>query len=242
MRSRSITCLPVLLMRPTFVRLAAAALVSLVATARTAGAQTPVLTTVDPAASRIYVFVDKGGLIGHTHAIVGRLAGGTIAFGSQQQAGSLTFDMRTFIADTPEARQALKLDGSVDASTQQQTTANMLGPDVLDAQRHPSAIFTIQSAMPAPVSRPDAPPVYNLVGVFNLHGVSRPLTVAAQVEDHPQHLVLRGSFVLRQTDHGIKPYAKLGGVISIADDLQVHGVIRLVKQPAAVPATNEPPR
>lgn len=223
-------------------RTAAVIGIGLLAIARTAAAQPPVMTTVDPAASRIYVFVDKGGLIGHTHAIVGRLTGGTIAFGSQEQAGSLTFDMRSFVADTPEARRALKLTGDVDASTQQQTTANMLGPDVLDAQRHPTALFSIRSALPTPVPRPDAPPVYNLDGVFTLHGVSRPLTVAAHVEDHPQHLVLRGSFVLTQTDHGIKPYAKLGGVISIADDLEVHGVLRLVKQPAAVPATNEAPR
>jgi polyisoprenoid-binding protein YceI len=215
---------------------------SLVATGRTATAQPPVPTTIDTAASRVYVFVDKGGLIGHMHAIAGRLAGGQIAFGSRQNAGSLTFDMRSFIADTPEARRALRLEGAVDASTQQQTTTNMLGPDVLDVQRHPAAVFTIQSAVPVPVPRPAAAPAYRLEGTFSLHGTSRPLTVVVTLEDHPDHVVMRGSFPLEQTDYGIKPYAKLGGVISIADTLQVHGVIRLVKQPAAVPTINEIPR
>lgn len=44
---------------------------------------------VDPASSRIYVFVDKGSLIGHTHAIEGRLAGGDVVLGRRQQAGRL---------------------------------------------------------------------------------------------------------------------------------------------------------
>lgn len=215
---------------------------SLLASGRNVAAQAPVPTTVDAAASRIYVFVDKGGLIGHTHAIAGRMTGGQLAFGSQENAGGLTFDMRSFIADTPEARQALRLEGTVDASTQQQTTANMLGPDVLDVQRHPAAVFTIQSAVPAPVARPDAAPAYRLTGTFTLHGTTRPLTIVATLEDHPDHVVMRGSFPLKQTDYGIKPYAKLGGVISIADILQVHGVIRLVKQRGAVPAVNEPSR
>lgn len=184
--------------------------------------------TVDVAASRIYVFVDKGSLIGHSHAIVGRLAGGELMLGRREQAGRLVFDMRSMLADTPEARTALKLDGDVDASTRNQTTANMLGPDVLDVARHPIATFAIQSALPVGQAAAGQPMSYRLDGTFTLRGAARPLAVTVTFEPRAEDAVMRGRFTLTQTDFGIHPYAKLGGIISIADALQVYGGLRLV--------------
>lgn len=190
--------------------------------------------TVDAASSRIYVFVDKGSLIGHTHAIEGRLAGGEVMLGRQQQAGRVVFDMRSMLADTPAARTALKLDGEIDASTRDQTTANMLGPDVLDAATHPTATFLINSAVPVEQAGPGQRPAYRLEGTFTLRGATRPLVVMATFEQRQGDAVLRGQFTLTQTDYGIRPFAKLGGIISIADTLQVVGGLRLL--PAATEA------
>lgn len=195
---------------------------------------------IDAASSRVWTFVDKGGLVGHVHAVEGRVASGWIALGAGERAGSLVFDMRSFRADTPDARRALRLDGAIDASTQQQTNANMLGPEVLDVARHPTAGFEIQSALPAE-PRPDGRPVYDLVGVFTLKGVPRPLTVRADVEDLGGALLLRGLFPIRQTDFGMKPYAKFGGVVGIADELRIRGDILIPKAaPPAQPAAPHP--
>lgn len=211
---------------------------ALLAIAAPAGAQpAPTPLAVDAAASRVWTFVDKGGLVGHVHAVEGRLSSGWIAPGARERAGELVFDMRSFRADTPDARRALRLDGEVDANTQQQTNDNMLGPQVLDVARHPTASFQIDSALLAP-AQPGKPPAYDLVGAFTLHGARRPLTVRAQFEDLGDAVRLVGMFPIRQTEFGIKPFAKFGGVVAIADELKIWGDIRIPKavpRPAAAP-------
>ena len=187
---------------------------------------------VDIDGSRIYVFVGKTGL-GHDHGIVGRLASGRVILDAPQNAGQLVFDMQSLLADTPEARKALGLAGETDASTRKQTTANMLGPDVLDVARHPTATFDIESAL-----RPERPvkgakPTVDLVGTFTLHGVARKVVIPAEVGAAGRVLRLIGSFRIKQTDFGIKPYKKLGGVVGVTDELVIHGDIRIAATPVA---------
>lgn len=185
--------------------------------------------TVDVGASRIYVLVGKSGLVGHVHAIEGRLISGQVALGAREQAGALVFDMRSFLADTAVARKVLGLEGDVDASTQQQTNANMLGSEVLDVARHPTARFDIRSAVPRAQARQGGPPAYELTGIFTLHGAQQPLALMAEVEDHGDTLRLRGGFAVKQTAFGMKPYAKFGGMVGVADELKIWGDISLAK-------------
>jgi len=192
---------------------------------------------VDLQASRVFVFVGKTGL-GHNHAVVGRLQGGQVRLGAADQAGMLVFDMRSFDADTPEARAALGLPGQTDPITRKQVNDNMLGADVLDVTRHPTATFLIRSALPAPNLSRDRRPVYSLAGAFTLHGVTRDIVVPVEVEQRGQALRLRGGFAVKQTDFGMRPYQKLGGVVGVADELQISGEILVAAAPvgAAVPA------
>ena len=184
----------------------------------------PVPGDVDLAASRVYVFVGKTGL-GHNHAVSGLLQAGRIAIGAADQAGMLVFDMRSFVADTAEARKALGLPGETDASTQQQVQTNMAGPDVLDVVRHPTATFQIRSALSSRQQAPGRPPVYELLGGFTLHGVTRDVMIPVEVEQRGEWLRLRGMFVIKQTEFGMKPYKKLGGVVGVADELRITGDI-----------------
>lgn len=196
-----------------------------------AAAQTPAAApwAVDLVASRVYILVGKSGLIGHVHAVEGRLAAGQITLGAREQAGALVFDMRSFLADTPAARKMLGVEGDIDASTQQQTNANMLGPEVLDVARHPTARFDIRSSMPAALQQPGRLPAYDLVGTFTLHGATRPLALAAETEENGAGVRIRGGFSIRQTDFGMKPYAKFGGMVGVADELKIWGDILLPK-------------
>ena len=182
---------------------------------------------IDTAASRIYVLVGKSGLVGHVHAVEARLASGHLRLGATAQAGQWTFDMQSFVVDTPAARTMLGLAGEVDASTREQTQANMLGPEVLDVARHPIATFRIDSALPSTQARPQAAAAYDLRGTFVLKGVERPLAVTAAVEDRAGTLLLRGSFPLKQSAYGMKPYAKFGGMVGVADELKIWGDVWL---------------
>jgi hypothetical protein len=179
---------------------------------------------VDLTASRVYVFVGKTGL-GHNHAVSGLLQAGRVAIGAADQAGILVFDMRSFTADSAEARKALGLPGETDASTQKQVQANMTGPDVLDVARHPTATFQIRSAGSSKQQVQGRPPVYELIGAFTLHGVTREVMIPVEVEQRGEWLRLRGMFVIKQTDFGMKPYTKLGGVVGVADELRITGDI-----------------
>ena len=199
------------------------------------GGQPPMPGDVDLAGSRVYVFVGKTGL-GHDHAVIGKLVSGSVRLDAAEDAGQLVFDMRSFLADTPEARKVLGLAGQTDESTRRQTTDNMLGPDVLDVGRHPTATFDIGSALRA--ARPGAGPrpTVDLVGAFTLHGVTRKVVIPVEIESHGPILRLTGSFRIKQTDFGIKPYKKLGGVVGVADELSIHGDIRIAATPVPGPS------
>lgn len=177
---------------------------------------------VDLATSRVYVFVGKTGL-GHNHAVSGLLQAGRVAVGAGDQAGVLVFDMRSFTADTAEARKALGLPGETDASTQKKVQASMIGPDVLDVARHPTATFQIRSALSSKQQVQGRPPVYELIGAFTLHGATREVMIPVEVDQRGEWLRLRGMFVIKQTDFGMKPYKKLGGVVGVADELRITG-------------------
>ena len=194
---------------------------------------------VDLTASRVYVFVGKTGL-GHNHAVSGLLQAGRVALGAAEQAGLLVFDMRSFTADTAEARKALGLPGETDASTQKQVQVNMTGPEVLDVARHPTATFQIRSALSSKQQVSGRPPVYELIGAFTLHGVTRDVMIPVEVEQRGEWLRLRGMFVIKQTDFGMKPYKKLGGVVGVADELRITGDILVRATPPAGGVTQAP--
>lgn len=192
------------------------------------GQQPPAAGDVDIAGSRVYVFVGKTGL-GHEHAVTGAVAAGRVRLGAAERAGTLVFDMRSFRADLPEARKLLGLEGETDPGTRKQVDDNMLGPAILDVSRHPTATLEIRSALPATQRSADGKTAYDLVGMFTLHGTARPVAIRAEAEMAGSVVRLWGSFVIRQTDYGIKPFSKLGGVIGVADELRIYGDIRVAK-------------
>ena len=182
---------------------------------------------VELAGSRVYVFVGKAGL-GHDHAVAGSLQAGRLRLGAAEQAGTLVFDMRSFRADTPEARKILGLPGATDDGTRKQVDDNMLGPAVLDVAKHPTATFEVRSSLPSPRPAAAGKTAYDLVGLFTLHGVTRPVTIRVEAEAADPLVRLWGGFAIKQTDFGMKPFAKFGGVVGVADELRIYGDIRVL--------------
>jgi polyisoprenoid-binding protein YceI len=177
---------------------------------------------VDVERSRAYVKVGATGL-GHEHGCEGRLQEGTIALGAAHSAGKIVFDMKSFTADSAEARKYAGLSEETDQSTADQVTATLRGARVLDVARHPTAVFEIDSAAVAGSDAKTGATRYQLVGKFTLHGVTRPLELEATAEKDGDAVRLRGNFKILQSDHGIKPYTKLLGTIGVADSLTIWG-------------------
>ncbi len=179
-----------------------------------------IVGAVDVSHSRVYVFVDKRGL-GHQHAVEGRLQQGMfhIQPGQMPQA-ELVFDMTSFRADTDQARRWVGLPGKTDATTQKKVTQNMLGPQVLDVRRFPTARFRLTSVQPR---RDDKGQPYLVIqGQFTLHGVTRPVAVAARAKEFAQGVRIVGQLTIRQTQFGIKPYTAALGAVGVADPLTIY--------------------
>lgn len=204
---------------------------SVIAAAPAGAADAPTKTLapgdVHVANSRVYIRVEKTGL-GHVHGVVGMLSSGHVTLEADQDAGQLVFDATSFLADVAYARKYLGVAGETDVDTQREVTANMLGAEVLDVKKFPTATFDIVSTRKATQAGRQGLPVYEFVGEFTLHGVKRPLQFLAEVENRGEFLRIRGQFSLRQSEYGIKPLRKALGAIGVADDLTVHGDIIVV--------------
>lgn len=174
------------------------------------------------ASSRVYALVGKTGF-GHEHGIAGSLKSGRILLGASQNAGQLVFDMASFVADTDAARAKVGLEGKSSDSTREQVTANMLGKDVLNVAKYPTAVFKIDSAVALPARAANEPNRYQLSGSFTLQKATRPLSVVAEVREVNGWRLVQGAFRLKQTDYGITPFTKAFGAIGVADEMTVWG-------------------
>ena len=179
--------------------------------------------------SRVYVFVGKTGF-GHEHGVVGQIKQGRISLDAPRDAGGLVFDMASFAADTPDARQFVGLQTPTDASTQQQVNANMRGAAVLDVARFPTASFSIKEIVKLPQASPRGGLQYQFNGDFSLHGVSRPIQVIAEAEEQNGWTHLRGGFSMLQSQFGITPFTKAFGAVGVTDELRVWGDLWIAKQ------------
>ena len=93
--------------------------------------------------SRVYVKVGKVGL-GHEHAASGKIKSGSLHLDKPDASGSfgtLVFDMTTFEADSESARAYIGLPGKTDDDTKKKVNENMLGKEVMDVAKYPTATF-----------------------------------------------------------------------------------------------------
>lgn len=182
---------------------------------------------VDVEASRIYVKVGSATRLGHRHGVEGRLKSGAVALGA---GGELVFDMTSFTADTEEARKVVGLAGAkMSENEAKKVSQTMLSAEVLDVERFPTATYKVIIIKPAERQEAGEPGVYQVNGRLDLHGAEQPLSFKAKLERTNKEGVLRlsGSFAIRQTDFGIKPYSGAGGLAKVADELEVYGELFL---------------
>ena len=177
---------------------------------------------VQTEASRVYVFVEKTGL-GHQHGVEARLLKSSLALGASEDAGKLVFDMRSFDADTAVARKYVGLTGTTDENTRSAVNENMKGSAVLDVGRYPTATLDVTSAKATGQTSAKGLPVYQIHGLFTLHGTQRPLSFMVEVEQARGWLHIKGAFSIKQTEYGIKPYSKALGAVGVADELRIYG-------------------
>ncbi len=182
---------------------------------------------VDIDASQVYIKVGSASRLGHPHGVEGKFKSGKLALGGK---GEFVFDMTSFAADTAEARKRVGLAGKkVSENEAKKVTETMRGAEVLDVGQYPTAAFSIASIVPADKQAAGEPGAYQLEGNFTLHGTEQKLAFKAGIEKTDKQGILKmsGTFTIRQTDFGMKPYSAAGGLAKVADELEVTGDLTL---------------
>ena len=175
--------------------------------------------------SRVYVRVGKVGL-GHEHGASCKLKSGALHLDKPDASGSygkLVFDMTSFEADSDASRKYVGLEGSTDEATRKQVNENLLGKDVLDIEKYPTATFEAKRITKLDELSKRGLPKYKFEGDFTLHGTTKPLEFAADVEVVKGWNHLRGGFAILQSVYGIKPYSKMLGAVGVSDRLLIYG-------------------
>jgi polyisoprenoid-binding protein YceI len=96
---------------------------------------------------------------------------------------------------------ALRVIGGDDSEKDRaEVQKTMLGPEVLDSERHQEIVFKSTSAEPTGQGR------WTLRGNLTLRGQNRPITVQVTLKDGRY----TGEATVKQTDFGIKPPGKAG--------------------------------
>jgi polyisoprenoid-binding protein YceI len=176
---------------------------------------------IDPEKSVVTLLVRRAGKLsnfGHVHVVTSENETGRVWFGVTPDLSG--FEVRVpvneLVVDDPAARAAAgpEFAATVPEDARAGTRRNMLGPDVLDVASYPEIV--VSSVGPLADSAPATLRVRLLV-----HGseLERQLPVDAQVS--ADAVTAKGSFTVRQSELGIKPFGIVGGAIAVADEVEI---------------------
>jgi hypothetical protein len=177
---------------------------------------------LDPGASTVRIYAFRAGAaakLGHNHVLSAPQFEGFVSLPGPGVAGTrfdLQFRLDELEIDRPEQRASLGAAFATPISPEAiaQTRAHLLGDDGLQAGRFPLVrVHALQVSGEAPHCAAHVE--------IELHGQKREAWLPLAVDGLPDKLAVSGSFVLRQTDFGVKPYAVLGGALAVQDEVVI---------------------
>jgi polyisoprenoid-binding protein YceI len=113
---------------------------------------------------------------------------------------------------------SLAVTDKISASDRQKIESTMRD-EVLEVSKYPEIAFKSSSVSASKTG--EGRYQARITGEITLHGVSRPLTIAAQLEFGDKVLRAQGAFTLKQSSFGIRPVSVAGGTIKVKDELKV---------------------
>ncbi|TXH75238.1 YceI family protein [Thiobacillus sp.] len=178
--------------------------------------------TLDPSQSTVRIYVFRGGraaAVGHNHVLSAPQFVGFFYLpvtGAENGRFDLAFRLDQLEMDNPKYRSSL---GSAFASILSPEAIkgareHMLGVNNLQADKFPFVrVHSLQITGESPK--------FAAKVQIEMHGQQHAMWIPLTVEGLPEHLVVAGSFVLRQTDFGVQPYSVLGGFLAVQDAVVV---------------------
>ena len=185
---------------------------------------------VDPAASEITVLLFKEGLFSgfaHDHVLVTTDLSGRVALhgnGIGDSTLQLSVPVASFRVDLPEHRAREKLTSEIDAQDLEEIRETMLGPEQLDAARHPTISATVERIE-------GQWPSLTVYARLRIRGGEQLVPVPAKVELVGNTLSAKGEFELLQSDFDIEPFSAYLGAVSVQDRIRVRYRIVAAERP-----------
>jgi len=209
------------------------ALVVLLAGAAGRARAQPVRYAVLPERSHVFVVTGRAGalgFLGHDHAILAQDWSAEICYDPDDPTASsanIVVESAGLAIDSDRGAELAGLSSRPSETTVMDLQRRMLGPEYLDAERHPEIRFEARTVRVVGDGR------LELEGPFTLHGVTRTIRAPATVsrlEDGAVRFDVRTT--LRMSAHGIEPERTLG-LVEVADafDLVVRVETRSRHQP-----------
>jgi polyisoprenoid-binding protein YceI len=164
---------------------------------------------IDTSKSVIVIHVGKSGVFSgfaHDHEI-----GAPISSGNVNMSAPLSVELRV------DARTLRVRDADASEKDRKEIQTTMLGPEVLDSERHQEIEFKSGTVEALGASH------WTVRGELTLRGQTRPVTV--EVEEKAGHYT--GRATVRQSDFGIKPVKVAGGTVKVKDEVRVEFDIQL---------------
>ena len=179
-----------------------------------------------PQESLILVRVGRDGRmkhLGHDHAVASEDVQGLVAINEELPTSHahLVFPVRNLIVDRADYRAQLGLDTNPDEDDIAGTYTNML--KVLEPQLHPwveMQVLTVSGSLDNPT----------LSVSVTLHGAAFEYLLPVEMEIAGDRLVVTGQASIRHVDFDLSPYSAAGGLLKVADELQVDMRVVAVRQ------------
>ncbi|SRR5216684_3550193 len=163
---------------------------------------------IDTQKSTLTIHVGKTGVfsgLGHEHEVRAPIHSGTVDTGAHPA-----------VEVHVDARGLRVIDKDDSEKNRAEVQKTMLGPEVLDSERHQEIVFKSTGAEPAGQGQ------WTLRGNLTLRGQARPVTVQVTLKDGRY----TGAATVKQTDFGIKPPGKAG--VRAKDEVKIEFDVRLV--------------
>jgi polyisoprenoid-binding protein YceI len=112
---------------------------------------------------------------------------------------------------------SLAITDKVSASDRQKIEGTMRD-EVLEITKYPNIVFKSTGVTASKTG--EGQYQAKISGELTLHGVTRPLTIASQLEFGDKTLRARGMFSIKQSSFDIKPVSVAGGTIKVKDELK----------------------
>jgi polyisoprenoid-binding protein YceI len=181
------------------------------------------LVSIEPPAESARYRIDAG----ESHFTVRAFAGGFLSalahdhnIAIREFTGEASFTYGT--VQPASLRMTIKADSlsvtdKVSASDRQKIEGTMRD-EVLEVTKYPEIVFKSTGVTASKTG--EGQYQGKISGELTLHGVTRPLTINAQLEFGDKTLQARGAFAVKQSSFDIKPVSVAGGTIKVKDELK----------------------